>query len=88
MKYHTLQRRALSQQVGNSLGSIPGVKAVSMIFLRLRIVWIIHSKKGRHTLEHAGPGNRDLSSCTYIPPESVPTRTPDLIMGADHGGPP
>lgn len=64
MKYQTLKRHALCQQVGNSLGSGPGVGAGTMIFLSLGTVWAIDSKKGRCTLEHAGPGNRDLSSCT------------------------
>lgn len=65
MKYQTLKLHALCQQVGNSLGSGPGVSAVTMIFLYLGTVWVIDSKKRRCTIEHAGPGNRNLSSCTY-----------------------
>lgn len=71
---------------GGELGSGPGVTAVSKILLCLGIVWVMDSKKGRHTLTHAGPGN--LSSCTYNHSASVFPRTPDLmIMVVNHRTP-
>lgn len=61
VKYQTLKLHVLCQQVGNSLRSGPGVSAVTMIFLYLGTVWVIDSKKGRYTIEHAGTYNRFCS---------------------------
>lgn len=58
---------------------------MSMTVLCLAITWVIYLKKGRHTLDSAGP-EMGVCHCGHIiASPSVPTgRTPDLIMGADH----